>query len=123
MDRSLLDQIDAFVAQWPDAAFGPAHIVLSDYNLDDHCLGYCTALCDYAATLFPDHPPAEIAATRAVLEELYQIDPSVRQAVEETYAAGRVAVDVWSTTPTATPLADLAVVKRLVTSRSVPFPE
>jgi len=40
--------IREFLEEWPDAEFGPAHIVLSDDNLEDGCITWCVALCKAA---------------------------------------------------------------------------
>lgn len=29
-------KINRFLVKWPSAEYGPAHIILSDYNLEDH---------------------------------------------------------------------------------------
>lgn len=39
-----IEQIDAFLEEWPDAEFGPAHIVLSDHNLADCHIRWCQEL-------------------------------------------------------------------------------
>lgn len=39
-----------FTKRWPDAEWGPAHIVLSDYNLSDGHIEWCVALCRAALT-------------------------------------------------------------------------
>ena len=38
--------IDAFLQQWPDAEFGPGHIVLSDANLEDENIDWCIGLIE-----------------------------------------------------------------------------
>jgi len=40
-----IERCRLFVDEWPDAEFGPAHIVLADYNLEDHHLRWCLGLC------------------------------------------------------------------------------
>jgi hypothetical protein len=42
---SVVESIKAFCAQWPYAEFGPAHVVLSDYNLADTYIRWCIGLC------------------------------------------------------------------------------
>lgn len=37
-------KIEAFLQEWPDAEYGPAHIVLGDYNLGDGHLNWCIAI-------------------------------------------------------------------------------
>lgn len=38
------EMVDAFNEQWWAAAYGPAHIVVDDYNLDDADLDWCIGL-------------------------------------------------------------------------------
>lgn len=38
--------IDKFLQEYPDAEWGPAHIVLSDYNLGDDSIKWCRSLID-----------------------------------------------------------------------------
>lgn len=38
------EMIDKFIAEYPKAEFGLAHIVLSDYNLSDAHIDWCAAL-------------------------------------------------------------------------------
>lgn len=37
----LIAEVDAFVNKWPNAAYGPAHIVLDDLNLEPEHIRYC----------------------------------------------------------------------------------
>lgn len=36
--------VKAFEVEWPDAEFGPAHIVLSDFNCEVHHIDWCAGL-------------------------------------------------------------------------------
>src|SRR4051812_7795569 len=38
---AILDSIDRFLARWPLAATGPAHVILSDYNWLDANIDFC----------------------------------------------------------------------------------
>jgi len=80
-------RIDAFLARWPNAEFGPAHIVLGDANIEDHNLQYCAALCRQWLGVEPkedvglwsavdgwaDHKREEIEATLRFLEDFLLI--------------------------------------------------
>lgn len=36
--------VEAFCEAWPDAEFGPGHIVLSDFNCEEPCIRWCLGL-------------------------------------------------------------------------------
>ena len=79
----ILEKIDKFCYEHPGAEYGPAHIVLSDYNLDDYCIGYCQGLIQGTcpATLVDGkyiHPDPTMEATSRFLSELLQIDEEER---------------------------------------------
>ena len=38
------DGVDAFLREWPDAEYGPAHVVLSDMNCEEHHIRWCLGL-------------------------------------------------------------------------------
>lgn len=40
----ILDMIDQFLEERPDFEFGTGHVVLGDYNIDDHNLDFSIAL-------------------------------------------------------------------------------
>jgi hypothetical protein len=40
----IYDGIQRFTTEWPDAEFGPAHIVLSDFNVGKGHVRWCLAL-------------------------------------------------------------------------------
>ena len=44
--QAVRDLIEAHLHEYPGAEFGPAHIVVSDLNLADHHIGYCTGIID-----------------------------------------------------------------------------
>jgi hypothetical protein len=98
-NASVMDEIDVFLDTWPDAAFGPAHIVLADSNLaDGHilwCLGLCRAalsrdVCDLVDAEDKDFMDGldwyasvdrdELRATAVFLERLLTIPESERDA-------------------------------------------
>lgn len=70
---------ERFLAVWPDAAYGPAHIVLADQNVDDEHIRWCEGIL-YAIqrnrhlggtdAMYPDHSDAELEATVRVLYEM-----------------------------------------------------
>lgn len=43
-----LNMIDAFLEKWPNAEWGPAHVVLSDYNLENEWLDSCMKSLEFA---------------------------------------------------------------------------
>jgi hypothetical protein len=67
--------IRAFLAQWPDAEWGPAHYILSDYNLDDCFL-------DATRPRLECLGDPQSAATVVLLERLRSIPEDDRCAVE-----------------------------------------
>lgn len=74
-------KIHAFLEKWPGSEYGPAHIVLSDHNLDDDFIHFClkeieTNLSNYAFN--GDHSEEEITATKAFLLELLAIPEEAR---------------------------------------------
>jgi hypothetical protein len=76
--------IEVFVAEWPNAEWGPGHIVLSDWNTDDDCIQ--SSLRRIASTLGEsdpvdgedvescreNHPRDELLATREFLQKLLE---------------------------------------------------
>ena len=74
------DRIDEFTEKWWNAAFGPAHIVLDDYNVRDEDIAFCLGKLD---NYNPDdygqeHSPEELAATRELLQWLMAIPEDKR---------------------------------------------
>lgn len=47
------DAIEAFLHEWPDAEFGPAHIVLSDSNIENGHITWCIGLARAALSRDP----------------------------------------------------------------------
>lgn len=41
LTQATFDAIETFLERYPDAGFGPAHIVLSDCNVDNECIDRC----------------------------------------------------------------------------------
>ena len=72
---AISERLDEFNEQWFNAAFGPAHIVVDDYNVLDGNIRFCLDKLDnydpedYAQ----EHPPEELKATRELLEWLLTI--------------------------------------------------
>jgi len=82
---------DAFLEDWPNAAFGPGHIVLDDYNLDYTSIEWCRRLTVASLTgdtqlisgedvemlgelrFYEDHSRAELVATRIFLTGLLKL--------------------------------------------------
>ena len=73
-------KLDEFVGNWPEAAYGPAHIVVDDYNVGDEHVWFCLDRLesydpkDYAS----EHTPEELAATKKLLEWLLTVPESER---------------------------------------------
>lgn len=76
-----MSRIDDFRNKWPDAEFGPGHIVLSDGNIEDGHIDFCLAILDYLidGKLSPDAP------TKEWMEDLYREegDPEEWKATRE----------------------------------------
>ena len=82
----VIDRIAEFVARYPGALWGPAHIVLEDKNLDSGYVEGClqdtvntlvirSGLCVRKLTiddhhLYPDHSLEELAATADFLAQM-----------------------------------------------------
>ena len=98
VSRETVVKVDAFLEKYPMAAYGPAHIVLDDYNMmDGHikwCLGLAkAALSKNASDLFDieddldfmnrlnwyaDDDPETLQETVLFLEELLAIPEDIR---------------------------------------------
>lgn len=72
--------IDAFTDLWPEAAFGPGHIVLADLNVDLRSIDFCLKGLQGGGPLDfgPNWDAEEREATRRFLEEL-RTWPSLRR--------------------------------------------
>lgn len=44
MAHPIMNLIDIFCDKYPEASYGPAHVVLDDYNLDDDTIVWCQKL-------------------------------------------------------------------------------
>lgn len=75
LEQETFDRIEAFLEEWPDAAYGPGHIVLDDCNLGDGHIQFCLDKLDtYRARDYStEHTAEELAATREFLEWLLTI--------------------------------------------------
>lgn len=80
--QTTYDMIEAFCVRWPRAAFGPAHLVLSDTNVSDSDIRFCLTEMEKPEWLSPSsllsHDLAELIATRAFLEKLLEIPEDAR---------------------------------------------
>lgn len=94
-------RIERFLGRWPDAEFGPAHIVLGDANVEDTHLDSSVALIDAILdrsripvgltardlkmlddlSWYEDHERQELAATRDFLLA-YRVLPEDERGVE-----------------------------------------
>lgn len=78
----IIQRIDEFTEQYPDAEYGPAHIVLSDYNLTDDAIDFCLNLLDPAnieealSDISYSPEEKELEETRAFLRWLRSIPDS-----------------------------------------------
>lgn len=78
----VIQSIQRFTNQFPDSEFGPAHVVLSDYNIDDECIKSCLEFIERMLVYEDDyiHPSklSELKATCAFLEHLLTIPETMR---------------------------------------------
>lgn len=100
--RPVLDSIRIFLDAWPEAEFGPAHIVLSDDNLEDGHVRWCLGLAHAALSgnvadltkpgdaalmakvdWYRRHDRRELAATIVFLEQLLTVPEADRVAEAE----------------------------------------
>ena len=92
------NKIGQFCERWESAEFGPAHIVLGDDNVNDHCLNHCleniattqarrlrwlnqeelSLLPDHERDWYAHHADDELEATAAFLRELLAIPEDLR---------------------------------------------
>lgn len=73
----MLKKVDRFLEQYPNAEYGPAHVVLSDYNFEDEWLNSCMTGLEFAMQMIesgqesrPSHSIEELFATLNFLREL-----------------------------------------------------
>jgi hypothetical protein len=81
-------RIEAFLKEWPDAEYGPAHVVLSDKNLEDHWIDGCIAALESRDPHYFDPPwpsDAECAATVDFLRSLLDVPEDARCPVDGGY--------------------------------------
>ena len=99
----LQEKIEAFLEIWPNAEFGPAHIVLSDYNLRNVDIIWSINLIHaalaksmdgldlderdlellQALNWYSDCTKDELKATQSFLNELLQIPEDIREVYED----------------------------------------
>jgi len=65
--QKVFDAILDFDEKWPRAAYGPAHIVIGDQNVDDECIQWCL---DHWNEHTEPGREEEYEATKAFLREL-----------------------------------------------------
>lgn len=70
-------KIDAFIQQYPDAEYGPAHVVVSDYNLSDYWL-MLTLVRTFQALKASGYADATLIKTMEFLSELADIPENER---------------------------------------------
>lgn len=68
-EQAFIARIEEFLVEWPEAAYGPAHIVLDDYNIETENIQWCLDNWDSTAGWRVEHADDELAATKAFLEE------------------------------------------------------
>ena len=102
LSQETYDKIEAFCEKWSSAEFGPAHIVLSDCNVDDYFVAFCLRITKGALlhrmglempegifsksdreslerhNWYQDYDQLELEATKTVLQELLEIPEDVR---------------------------------------------
>lgn len=93
MINPVIKMIDAFLEVWPQASFGPGHIVLDDWSLLDENIEMCINLAKAAVgksdvpyyiewaeemEYLTDHSADEINSTIAFLEMLSYISEDTR---------------------------------------------
>lgn len=97
--KAIQTKIWGFLKEWPCAEFGPAHIVLGDYNLKDAHIRWCLGLTRAAIShdagdlyegasdiaymervdWYKDEPIDELVATAEFLEKLLVIPEGARE--------------------------------------------
>ena len=77
------DLIEGFLKLYPEAAFGPGHVVLDDYNLEDRHIEWCLETPGLWTAAREGHSDEELVATRAFLELLKLIPESMRLAKDD----------------------------------------
>ena len=66
-----IGKINRFTDLYPDSEFGPAHIVLSDYNIDDENIKWCLEFIERMLVYEDDYiHPNKISELRATCEHL-----------------------------------------------------
>jgi hypothetical protein len=73
-----LDRIGEFLAKWPASEFGPAHILVSDLNVDNVSLLFCLREAMASLGRKPNDP--ELTATFVFLLNLSETPEEKREA-------------------------------------------
>ena len=76
----IIPHIDDFTEQWPASSYGPAHIVLDDYNLENRFVHFCLEEIESydPRNYSQEHSPEELEATRELLEWLLTLPECFR---------------------------------------------
>lgn len=84
-ELAAIQKIEVFLERWIKAEWGPAHIVLSDYNLDADFIEFSLkAIDNYNDSDYSEpHSPEELEATRLLLMELLGIEDIAEQATDD----------------------------------------
>ena len=98
LSQETYNKIEQFLESYPDAEFGPAHVVLSDDNVGDVHIKWCLGLAKSALSKnandltdlpddinfmdrldwYSDNDPESLQATVEFLEELLKIPEDIR---------------------------------------------
>lgn len=82
-----LDAINEFLQKWPDADFGPAHVVVSDYNLENSNIDFAmretsrefvNVFYGFPGNTATYHSVMELMDTLGLLIELYDMPEDQR---------------------------------------------
>jgi len=92
ISEQIKNKIDAFKKKWQGSDYGPAHILLSDYNVDDGSLLFCLneihLILTRSRNQTYDWPRSELtktelAETADLIFEIYAIPEHLRRQAEE----------------------------------------
>ena len=69
------DACEKFISKWPNASYGPAHIVVDDGNTDNEYIQFALQQIDtYCDRDYSNqHPSDELVATRMLLNHLLDL--------------------------------------------------
>jgi len=87
LSQETYDKIEEFCDRWDSAEFGPAHILLSDCNVDDDDILFCLKQTELvkqgdadwlSGPWYQSQEPGELEATITFLNELLQVQEDIR---------------------------------------------